>query len=132
MSMAIDLTNNVGPVLSLAPKGRTGSETGSYADLRDFSGATVIVMSGTYSNGTHSISLEESADASTWTAVQSSDIIGTPPTIDGSEDANSVWRFGYNGSKRYIRVKTTVSGATIGAYYAAVIVRNGPKYMPVN
>lgn len=111
------------PVKSLDVGAKTASADGASADLKGFHSVAVVVDSDAWTDGTHTISLEESDDNSTFTAVASDDIIGSAPVIDGATDDDQAYKFGYSGGKRYIRVITTVSGATTGAIYGALIVK---------
>ena len=131
MAMAIDLTNDVGPAVSMPVRLRTADDTGNAVDLRDFAGATVYVIAGSVGNGSHDIGLEESADGSAWSDVTASNVIGSLPSIT-SQSADAVYRFGYKGTKRYIRVKSTASNVTLGSTFGAIVVRGAPKYRPVS
>ncbi len=63
--------------------------------------------------------------------VASADLLGSEPTVDSLTSDGQIYRLGYIGSKRYIRVAVTVSGATSGAVYGASIVRGAPRSAPV-
>lgn len=108
---------------SVAPAGnRTTSTNGSAVDLDGKLRAKVVINSGTITNGTHTPSIEGSDDGSTgWAAVDSTEIIGTLAAISSS----ATQTVGYIGSKRYIRVVITVSGApaTGGIYHAGVMAQ---------
>ena len=107
----MDMYNNIDVAQSLAPATYTASTNGSSVDLQGYQAATVVVSAGTITDGTHAIEVQESTDGSTFTAVASSDLQGTEPTALAS---NTVYRIGYMGTARYIRVVTTVTGATSG------------------
>lgn len=115
--------------ISLAPATYTATTNGTGVDLQGFHAATVLVTTGTITDGTHAISLEESDDNTNWSAVASGDILGTLPSIGAAND-NATYRFGYIGTKRYIRVVSTVSGATSGGVYSAVVLRGRPENAP--
>lgn len=125
-----DLVNNVAEAISLNVATYTATTTGAGVDLKDFDSATVFVITGNITDGTHAISLEESDDNSTYTAVSASNLIGSAPSITGTDD-NKIFSFGYIGNKQYIRVKSTVSGATTGGIYGAIVVKGHPRYMGV-
>lgn len=114
---------------SLAAAARTASANGVGVDLAGYEAAMIVVTTGTITDGTHAISLEESADNTTWNAVAASDRIGALPTITATDD-NKEFEFSYIGSKRYIRVVTTVSGATSGGVYAALVIRGAARHEP--
>ena len=125
----IDLYSNISVAQSLAPAARTASANGSSVDLAGFHGAMVVVATGTITDGTHAIEVQESDDGSTWSAVADSDLQGTEPSALAS---NTVYRIGYLGTKRYLRVVATVSGATTGGVYGAWIVRGHPRKAPAS
>lgn len=118
-----DLTSNLDGEHSLAPAVYTATTNGAGVDLRGSDSAMIAVHSGAYTDGSHVVTLQESDDDSTYTDVADADIQGAEPTIDAAGDANSVFQFGYIGTSRYVRVITTVTGATSGAAYAACVVR---------
>ena len=82
-------------------------------------------------DGTHTFAVEESADNTTYTAVAAADLQGTEPVVDDATDDDQIYELGYLGSKRYIRVAVTVSGATTGAVYGASITTGHPAVAPV-
>jgi len=121
-----DLYNRLSEAPSINPGAKTSSTTGASVDLQGYEGAVVIIAAGAWTDGSHAFSLEESADNATFSTVASGDLQGTLPTIAASGDGNKTYRVGYRGSKRYLRVKSTVTGATSGAVYGASIVRGFP------
>lgn len=117
--------------LSLAPAVRTTSANGTGVDLQGYGGATLLVIAGTWTDGTHAIALQESDDNSTWTAVAAGDLDGALPTISSSGTASQCYRVGYKGIRRYVRPASTVTGSpSTGAAYAAVIICHEPKKAP--
>ena len=126
-----DLHNNLISSASLNPATRTASANGSSANMQGYEAAEVIVHAGAYTDGTHALTLEESTNDSTFTDVAAADILGTEPTISASAGQNKTYRFGYIGSKQYIRVITTVTGSPqTGALYGAVILRGKKRDVP--
>lgn len=126
--MKKDIKSNLDVVQSLAPAARTASANGSGVDLQDYLGAMVVFELGAKTDGTHTPSVEESDDNSTFSAVAAADLLGSLSAMS----ANTVQRVGYIGSKRYIRAVMTVSGATTGALSSAVVVRGEPKLAPLS
>ncbi|HXF71505.1 MAG TPA: hypothetical protein VNO79_02715 [Actinomycetota bacterium] len=124
-----DLYNEISVAQSLAPAARTASANGAGVDLQGFDAAVVVVETGAITDGTHTIQVEESADNSTFTAVADADLQGTEPAI-GAADDNKVYEIGYMGTKRWLRVSVTVSGATSGGVYAAHVVRGRARKLP--
>ena len=62
---------------SLAPAARTATANGTGVDLANFASAEVAFVVGTITDGTHTPSVQESDDDSTYTAVAAADLIGT-------------------------------------------------------
>ena len=110
------------PIKSLDVGAVTASANGVSSDLKGFHSCQVIVDADAWTDGTHTITLEESSDNSNFTTVAAADIIGSTPVIDGASDDDQAYTFGYGGFKRYVRVVTTVAGASTGAVYGALII----------
>lgn len=122
-----DLKNSLNAVTTLAPAARTATENGVGVDLQGFDGALVVIQAGTITDGTHSVKVQESDDNSTFTDVAADDLIGS--LVDLTSD--TVQRVSYIGVKQYIRVVSTVSGATTGGVYSALVVRGAARKYPV-
>lgn len=124
-----DLVNRIAAALSLLFAARTATTNGTGVDLANCEGATILVQTGTITDGTHTISLQESDDNVTFTNVAAADLIGTPPAITAPDD-DKVFKFGYIGIKRYIRVVSTVAGTTTGGVYGASVITHGRRKQP--
>ena len=123
-----DLKSNIDIVTSLAPAARTATASGSGVDLRGYESAVATFITGTVTDGTHTPSVEESDDDSTYTAVASADLLGSLAALA----SNVVQRVGYRGGSRYIRAKITVSGASTGAVDAALVIRGNATRQPLS
>ncbi|KXG44967.1 hypothetical protein U473_01630 [Tepidibacillus decaturensis] len=121
------MKNNIDAVTTLEPAARTATANGTGVDLQGFDAATVVIQVGTITDGTHTPTIEESDDNVTFTAVDAADLIGTLSNLANSTNQ----RVGYIGTKRYIRVVSTVSGATTGGVYGALVVRGHARKYPV-
>ena len=119
---------------SLAPAARVnGTATGATIDLRGFDGAVISVCFGAYTDGTHTPTVLQSADGSTWTScVFGMDLDGPAnlTAVNSSAGANTVQQIGYIGSLRYIAVVMTTAGATTGALSAATVIAGHPRNAP--
>lgn len=122
-----DLKNNISVATSLAPAARTASGTGATVDLLGYEAVAIEAIVGTITDGTHSLTVEYSDDGTTWAAVPAGELQGSFANLA----SNTNQEVGYIGFKRYIRVNTTVSGATSGGVYAVAVVRGYPKVAPV-
>jgi hypothetical protein len=122
-----DFKNTLAVSNSLPPAAVTATATGTGVDLANQGGATVVFAGGTRTDGTHTPSVEESADNSSWSAVAAGDLLGTLSAIT----SNSIQAVGYIGSKRYIRPKVTVTGSpSTGAVYGAHVILHGARKQP--
>ena len=92
--------------------------------------ALVLVMTGTVTDGSHAVTLQDSDDGTSWGTAAAEYVQGTSPTIT-SANSNAVYELGYMGPKRYLRVSVTGTGATVGAVYGAVILLGGAGRNPV-
>lgn len=128
----IDLYNNFKAVQSLKPATRTSSENGDGVDLQGFHAAMIVIDAGAWTDGTHVFEIQESSDDSNYSAVTAGDLQGAEPTISSDAGDDQIYRLGYKGSKRYLRVAVTVSGVTSGAVYGASIVVGHPRKAPVS
>ncbi len=125
----------------------TTAVTGTALNLLTVAGGpyyahTIFVYVGTVTDGTHTPTLMESADGSTYTAVALTDLI-IPSTNGAAKDANGVYtaafaplasnvdqKVGYIGVQPYIRLDTADSGTT-GAVFGAKYLEGNPRHGPV-
>ena len=114
-----------------------GTVNGTALDLwsnsvgrQKFGGALVVVQTGTITDGTHTVEVQESDDNSTFTPVADADLQGTEPAIGAAND-NVVYEIGYRGIKRYLRVAVVTTGATTGGTFGAVVILGIPRRLPV-
>lgn len=128
-----DLKDNIDLALDIKPAAvRTnGTATGPGVDLQGYKSALLAVNIGAYIDGTHTPSLEDSADGTTYAPVASSNLQGTLAALSGSGGQNTTQRVGYNGGQRYIRGKIITASATSGAFLDTVIVRGNPDQAPL-
>ncbi|MFE2106643.1 hypothetical protein ACFXAF_12360 [Kitasatospora sp. NPDC059463] len=128
--MRTDIVNHADPAPSLAPAARTASANGTGVDLANYDAAAVLVVAGAWTDGTHTYELQDSDDNAAFTAVADAYLDGAEPVVSSAGTASQVYKIGYKGVRRYLRVAVTVAGATTGAVGAAVIVRGKPRVKP--
>ncbi|RUW40428.1 MAG: hypothetical protein E5V37_04775 [Mesorhizobium sp.] len=126
-----DLYSDIAFNVSLAPAARTASANGTGVDMGSAGGATMVVVAGAWTDGTHTFDLQESDDNSTFTSVPAALLIGSKPVISSAPGGGTSYKTGYLGIKRYLRAAVTVAGATTGAVYDALIVRGLPGTKPI-
>lgn len=125
-----DIYNVVSLVQSLAPAARTNGTVDGTATDRQFSDSLLaIIDAGLWTDGVHTITLQDSDDNVTFGAVASGSYQGTNPVvIDANTEDNMIYKIGYLGTKRYVRLSTTVSGATTGAVYGGVLEKSHLRF----
>lgn len=134
--MVRDLFNNLLVKQTLAVAARTATANGTGVDRtpdtgRFHAGAMVVVHTGTITDGTHTIEVQDSDDNVTFAAVADAFLQGAEPVI-GAVDDNKVYEIGYLGLKRYLRVAATVTGTPVtGGVYGATVVLGHPRIGPV-
>ena len=142
-----DLSNSISPAVSLAAAVSSAAANGTGVDLQGYESATVLVDVGaegdTLSSSVHfEISLEESDDNSTFTDVAQSGIVdGTISSggiflkLDGTaggnpDTAGGIFRVGYVGGKRYIRVVIAKTGThSNGTPIGAMVIRGHARHI---
>ena len=136
--MRTTVYNNILAFQSVTAANRTnGTVNGTAVNLwshsvgrQFFNGAMVLVQTGTITDGTHTVEVQESVDNSSFTAVADADLQGTEPAIAAAND-NVIYEIGYRGSKQYLRVSVVTTGATTGGTFGAVLLLGQPRRFPV-
>jgi hypothetical protein len=144
-SMIRDNYSNVQCVQALAPAVRTADVNSSNIDRQGFGSVTVVASFGTTAdtlNTTNKIEarLFDSDDGITFTLVPDTSIIGVTQVVDGAmfarvdsnAKANTLYRLGYRGVKRYLRIFLDFSGThTAGTPTAAYAIMGHPSSAPL-
>lgn len=105
---------------------QTGTTNGIAIDTAVFSNnfrdILFIVHSGTLTDGSYAITVEESdSSGSGYAAVDTWRVLGSLPTFASTDD--NVWNsFGVRPNKRYVRIVVTATSATTGGVLAATAV----------
>lgn len=121
---------------ALAQAARTnGTANGITVDLgvfaNDFRTAMFVITTGTITDGSHAITVEDSPDGTNWTAVEAARVQGSAPTIVAADD-DTVFALGYIvGTAQYVRLVATTSGATTGGVFSAVAILGEGSNNPV-
>lgn len=126
-----DLAHNLAPVVALVPQVLAATDTSTAIDLLGFNGAMLVVNTGAIvSSGNFTAKLQESDTTTSgdFTDVVAADLVGTLPSALA---ASMVYKQGYIGARRYLRLVTTKnSGTSIAA--GAVLVKGHPGVAPVS
>lgn len=127
----MDILNSLSVVPTIAPAARANVVTnGASVDRAGFFGVMAVIQAGVITDGSHAFVLQDSADGSVFANVAAADQQGPSPTLT-SANSNTVHRIGYLGTRRFLRVVSTGTGATTGGVFGASIVRGGPRHAPV-
>ena len=145
-----DLSNSISPAVALAAAVRTAAANGTGVDLQGYESATVLVDVGAEGDTLSSsvffeVSLEESDDNSTFTDVEQAGIVdGTIASggiflkLDGTtggdpDTTGGIFRVGYVGGKRYIRVVLAKTGThSNGTPLGAMVVKGHARHTGEN
>lgn len=114
----------------------TGTANGSAIDLdqfgNNFRAALFVVQAATITDGTHTITLQDSPDGTTWTNVDANHSENAPLVL-GAAQSNTVAALSYKGEgNRYVRLVATTAGATTGGVFGAVAVLAEGSDVPVS
>ena len=128
-----DLFNNVTIKSTLAAKARTATEKGLGVNLAGYESAAVAVNAGTITDGSHVLTLQESmSDVDlNYTNVAAADLLGVLPTL-AAANSNQVMKFGYRGAMQFLRVVSTITGATTGGVYSVTVVLANARHLPAS
>jgi hypothetical protein len=108
----------------------TGAAVDRMTDEGGFRSALIVVHTGTITDGTHTVEVQDSPNNSDWTAVDSAFLQGAEPAIAAAND-DTIFEIGYTGHQRYLRVVVTVSGSpATGGIYGATVLLGWPRKMP--
>jgi hypothetical protein len=131
MGFARDLRDNIDVANSLLPALSTGSRTGSGVDLQGYDSAVAVFHIGAWTGGTHTPSLQDSTDNTTFADVAASNLNGAFTAVTGTGGTAVGQRVGYIGGKRYLRVFSTAGNATDVMASGAVIIRGHASRRPL-
>lgn len=141
-----DLSNSIVPVVSLAAAVRSAAANGTGVDLQGYESATILVDVGaegdTLSGSVYfEVSLEHSDDNSTFTDCAQADIVDGTIAADGiflkldgttggdPDTAGGIFRVGYVGGKRYVRVVLAKTGThSNGTPLGAMVVKGHARH----
>ena len=141
--MLLDLHNSIKATLAEPPVAAVTNDTAYVSTILDtngFLGAEFIGILGTNTdaNVTFTVLVEDGNDASLSdnAAVADEHLLGVEAMGLDFADDNKVFKIGYIGPKRYVRVTVTPSGNTGDIFFAGIWLqafgRKGPQSTQVN
>ena len=117
---------------SAASIGTDTTTAGATVDKGDFLGLEFFVKVDAFTDGDYAITVQESDDASAWSAPDSEVILGSGSILAAdSPSAGDVYRLGYVGKKRYARLSIVSTSTTTGATLSGIAVKANPRDEPV-
>lgn len=122
-----DLYSNLGAVLALAPAVQAAAVTGSAIALPGKTGIIFAVSTGTIAgDGEFGLTVQESDDGVTWAEAPADHVQSDAPD---ELEAGAVYRLGYIGWKRQVRLSLTKAGGT--SIIAGAVAIFSPDVRPV-
>lgn len=132
-----DLAHSIKPVQAFAPAAKTATANGLDIDTSGFEAVDFVLNVGVVTDGTHTPKLQEADDngsgaPGTYSDVAAAALIGafTALTTGAGNGGSAVQEVGYIGSKRWVRLVMTVSGATTGGVYGADAILGRARNQP--
>ncbi len=130
------MINSVKILEGLAPQVISTNTTtaGAIVDTQGFDSLTWAIQSGTLTDGTYTVLIEEgdAANLSDAAAVADADLTNTELSasfVDLTDD-NQASKIGYIGSKRYVRLSIVSAATTVGALIGSVAILGNPSDKP--
>jgi hypothetical protein len=126
-----DLANNIGVALALSPAVQAATIKGNAIDTAGFGSVALVVNTGAIASaGDFTVKVQESNTMTDgdFTDAVAADLTGD--TLPASVAADSSYKVGYVGNKRYVRVVATKNGGTSVAI-GAVAVKGHADSRPV-
>ncbi len=134
--MEEDLNSEVKIAMAITSVAATAIADGDDIDTLGFNSIVFAIHSGTLGTGTIDFDMEEADDdgsgsPDTYSSVAAADIVGTLPTILDTED-DSVFRVGYIGKKRWVRLQNVETVAWTSMIHGALAILSHAKTKPVD
>lgn len=111
-----------------------GTVNGSAVDRAANGGAEeamVVVVTGTITDGSHAVTIEDSADGISGWAPVTGQLQGAAPTVVAAND-DTQFEVGVGFSRQFLRVSIVTSGATTGGIIGAVVVLGDMRHVPIS
>lgn len=121
-----DLASNIGAVLALVPAVKTAAGEGPAIDTHGFNSVAIVVNTGAIAgDGDFGLKLQESDQSGSGFTDADSAVVDSnaPATLE----ANAVYKLGYRGHKRYVRLAITKEGGTSIAAGAVAVLSDAQK-----
>lgn len=126
-----DMHSSIKVVAAIAPAVKTDAENGATIDRQGYRSAEVVVNTGALAGaGDFGFKIQHSDTTTSgeFEDADAADLLGAAPAA--AMAANSTYKVGYVGARRYIRVVTIDNGGTSLAI-GAVVILGHPNIAPV-
>lgn len=117
---------SVANALDVTAVSANGATSGEIIDTKGFGSIVFVPFTGTLTDGTYTLSIQEGDNSALSDAATATDIIGSAAL----STSNSVGSVGYYGKKRYVRAVVTASSVTTGGSVGAVAVLGNASVNP--
>jgi hypothetical protein len=121
----IDAMHDFNVVVAIPSASYTTDQDGATIDLAGYSGAAIVALPVGVA-GAHSLTIQETANGTTWSNVGAGDLIGSYAALS----ANTPQKVAYVGNKRYIQVLSTDAGGA--AVFGVIVIRRSGRKEPVS
>lgn len=135
--MLRDLHNNIKASLAMPPKAAVTDDTAFVSEIVDnanFGSCEFIGIHGTNADAdaTYTVLVEhgDESDLSDNEAVDDAHLLGVEAMGLDFADDNKVFKIGYVGPKRYVRVTITPANNTGNAFIAGIWLQGHPRVLP--
>lgn len=133
--MLQDLHNNIKASLAEPPVAAVTGDTAYVSTTCDTAGFGSVEFVGvlgtnTDANATFTVLVEHSDNDSSYAAVADVHLLGIEAMSLDFADDNKVFKIGYIGPKRYVRVTVTPSGNSGDIFFTAIWLQGHPRVKP--
>jgi len=136
-----DLYNNIEAISILDPITVSATATYDDIDLQGFNSAVLLIHMGLDAaldgSNYYTFTLYDSADGTTYAVVETADVLGAGTitsgvilTVDSTTEDNTLYKRGYVGGKRYLRLVVTETG-TLSGPMTITLIKGDPEIAPV-
>ena len=134
------ISNHSTPVQSIGNAAHTtGTVTGATVDRAAGKRVAFLVDVGAWTNGTHTITFQDSPDGTNWTDIEvprvrmpddapTGVVVDNTLVIDAATEDDRVYVVEYTGQQRYVRAVSVVGSGAAGAIYSVLAVIGDLRY----
>jgi hypothetical protein len=105
--------------------------TGNTINTVGFEALEMLFVATSYTDGTFTLSFQDSPDGTNWTAVPAQFTLGLSSTQIITAANAPTW-IGYIGKKQYVRLVVTSTNVTTGATVGAIALNAFPHFAPTD